>query len=305
MCDEGCIYNSIDLEKKIISCDCKVKTNLNINETSLNIYKFDNIEIDSNFGLIKCYKLVFSIKGKSDNIGFWIFLILISAHILLLFLYCYKGITPIKQYLINKMEKFGYIQGYENINKKSSENINVPPKNKQKNNLNLKINESTSINKLKLSERDLNNKINCLNIKNENKNKNNDTNIKSFSTNNINTIINNNNKRRQKNKRKKKLKIKKVITNSLILENSKKEISSLTTDFDKKIINKINKEEKKENKEKKENIANFNFINIDLNKKEKEQYIPKSSNIILNNYTFEEAIKYDLRSICAILYIYL
>ena len=145
MCDEGCIYNCIDLEKKIISCDCKVKTNLNINETSLNIYKFDNIEINSNFGLIKCFILVFSIKGKSDNIGFLIFLILISAHILLLFLFCYKGITPIKQYLINEMEKYGYIKGYENINKKSSKNINVPTRNKLKKNLNLKINESTSI----------------------------------------------------------------------------------------------------------------------------------------------------------------
>ena len=44
-----------------VSCDCKVKTNMSTNETS-NITKLDEIKTDSNFALIKCYKLVFSFE---------------------------------------------------------------------------------------------------------------------------------------------------------------------------------------------------------------------------------------------------
>ena len=60
-------------------------------------------------------------------------------------------------------------------------------------------------------------------------------------------------------------------------------------------------------RQKKENSFfnfDFNLININLNDK-KKQYITQSSNIILNNYSFEEAIKHDMRSICAIFYIFL
>ena len=33
-CDEGCTYNDINTTYMIISCDCKVKTNISINESS-------------------------------------------------------------------------------------------------------------------------------------------------------------------------------------------------------------------------------------------------------------------------------
>ena len=125
-----------------ISCDCKVKVNISINESSINLNKLDEMNIESNFGLIKCYKLVFSFKGKFNNIGFWIFLFLVMIHILLLFFYFYKGIKAIKNYIINEMIKNGYIKGeYDCINrakKESSnligktENLNSPPKIKKK-----------------------------------------------------------------------------------------------------------------------------------------------------------------------------
>ena len=52
--------------------------------------------IESNFGVVKCYKLVFSLKGKLKNIGFWIFLLLILLHIPLLVNFFYKGVKSIK-----------------------------------------------------------------------------------------------------------------------------------------------------------------------------------------------------------------
>ena len=136
LCDEGCTYDKFNIEYNTISCNCNVKTNISINETSLNLEKFDDIKIESNFGLIKCYKLVFSWNGKSKNIGFWIFLILVIAHFPLLFSFFYKGIKPIKEYIIEEMEKNGYIKGKKNsrkikkkyISKKISNLPSSPPK---------------------------------------------------------------------------------------------------------------------------------------------------------------------------------
>ena len=61
---------------------------------------------------------------------------------------------------------------------------------------------------------------------------------------------------------------------------------------------------KKANNENDNNMIDFNLININLNSKNKES-IPKNSFQILNNYNYDEAIKYDMRSICAIFYIFL
>ena len=72
------------------------------------------------------------------------------------------------------------------------------------------------------------------------------------------------------------------------------------------IINILPTKEDKKNKNLKKtenNILNFNIININLNNG--RNYYPKDSNQILYNYTFEEAIKYDLRSVCLIYYIFL
>ena len=61
--------------------------------------------------------------------------------------------------------------------------------------------------------------------------------------------------------------------------------------------NKLNEE-----KGKKDNI-DLSLIKINLNNI--KEYKPTNSNYILNNYTFEEAIKHDMRSICEIFYIFL
>ena len=46
---------------------------------------------DSNFGVLKCYKLIFSSEYKTNNIGFWIFLFFVIFHIPI-YLHCFiKG----------------------------------------------------------------------------------------------------------------------------------------------------------------------------------------------------------------------
>ena len=126
LCDDGCTYNDFDLVDKTISCDCKVKTNISINESSIILKQFDEIKIESNFGLIKCYTLVFSFNGKLKNIGFWIFLFFVITHIPLLFCYFCKGIEPIKEYIIREMKKNGYLK--KNNNKSETYNKKVKKK---------------------------------------------------------------------------------------------------------------------------------------------------------------------------------
>jgi hypothetical protein len=72
LCDEGCTYIGIDYENLFIVCDCFFKEN---NTTEIRPLKYEDFEdvslMDSNIGVVKCYKLVFSFKNKLKNIGFF------------------------------------------------------------------------------------------------------------------------------------------------------------------------------------------------------------------------------------------
>ena len=90
LCEQGCTYNEVDLDYMTIACDCQVKDNISTVVSPLNL---DNIiETPSNFEIIKCYNLVFSWDGKLNNIGFWIFLLLVLLQGPLLMYYFCKGI---------------------------------------------------------------------------------------------------------------------------------------------------------------------------------------------------------------------
>jgi hypothetical protein len=59
------------------------------------------------------------------------------------------------------------------------------------------------------------------------------------------------------------------------------------------------------NKLSKNNGIDFTLITINLKNNSNNNYIPKISNRVLNNYTFKEAIKYDQRDTVVIVYIFL
>ena len=120
LCDEGCTYKESNLELMIITCDCKIKGNLTTN-TSMNFSQKDNVKNSSLFEIIKCYKLFLSMENKLNNIGFWIFVILLFLHIPLLFFYFYKGLTPIKNYLIKEMVEYGYIKKNNDLKVKNKQ----------------------------------------------------------------------------------------------------------------------------------------------------------------------------------------
>jgi hypothetical protein len=265
LCEEDCSYDEINLVNMTITCDCRVKANISLDNITENLMKYE--EKSTNFQIIKCYNLFFSPKDKSFNIGFWIFLILVTAHIPLLIIYFYQGIKPIREYIFHEMIKYGYINKKdENKNEKdkksnkkeSKSKLSGPPRNKKSYD-NTKNNDEASKKYLVIKK----NKS-LLNL-NKNK-KSNKCDINS----------------KNKNKKSRKSKINNILTTEL---NTKRKKSD-------KNLSK---------KDKSSNIYNFNIININIKNKDKK-YIPKESNQILNNYTFEQAIKYDYRSIFLIYY---
>ena len=136
LCDEGCIYNEFIYGYNTISCDCKVKNNISTNDSlSLNLKRLDEIKLDSNFGIIKCYNLVFSFSKKDKNIGFWIFIFLIFIQIPFLFNFYCKGIKTINEYIYNEMANYGYIKK-ESINRTSKNNSNKSDDKENKDNVN-------------------------------------------------------------------------------------------------------------------------------------------------------------------------
>ena len=82
-CNQGCKVSDVNTEDMIAICDCKVTDNFTLDLNSSNDEEFEEISLlDSNIGVVKCYNLVFSFKDKENNMGFWIFSILLLGNIL-------------------------------------------------------------------------------------------------------------------------------------------------------------------------------------------------------------------------------
>ena len=62
----------------------------------------------STFGVIKCYKLVFT-TSKLRNIGFWTTCIGLIFRCIFIIIYIINGISPIKKYITEEMIKYHYI----------------------------------------------------------------------------------------------------------------------------------------------------------------------------------------------------
>ena len=314
LCDDGCTYNDINLEYMTITCDCDVKTNLTTTQKVINLKQMEDVNKSSIFEIIRCYNLVFSFKNKLNNIGFWIFLILTIAHFPLLIIYFYNGLKPIKDYLIKEMIKYGYISKKDtkklfsndnNNNEKSNKNPEEKTKSKiRKKRANKKIDKTHSPPKNNRREQNrmislLSNKIDLIDSSSTNKMKEHSNKIFDELNNIISEKENHSSKDRIKDtKNQEKNTFKKVKTKKILIKKLKKKknknssIAPTQGDFpDEKQINYNN------------NIIDLSLINININNP--NSYKITGSNHVLNVYTFEEAIKYDMRSLFRIYYIYL
>ena len=285
LCEEGCIYNNINFEDMTISCECKVKNNISMVISPLKLKEVEGSS--TNFDVIKCYNLVFSLKGKLNNKGFLIFTFLVFAHIPLLIYYFTKGIKPVKIYIINEMKKYGYIKDDGDEKKKVL---------KKKIKKYEKTKDSTQAAPLKNKKKTIDKKITLKNI-----NKIDNSSLINIMKSNSKEIkaLSNCNKEEQVSTNIKKSKFKKKGTKILNEEGKTKILENIITQS----FSKNMPEQESNPNENGNNRNNYNLINIDLNLYGHNKYIPPESHIILNNYTFEEAKKYDHRQICLIFYI--
>ena len=345
ICGKECEYNSFNTDNQVVNCDCKIKKEVSSEAEEDNLVNYiENTFLDSNFGVIKCYNLVFGIKNKLKNIGFWIFGILTIAHIPIYAFYFINGINPVKKFIRKEMSNKGYmpknihiykrpresIKKVINVSHRENSNSNNPPNKKSNNNDN--NNNIYNIDKLNFNNNIINNappkKVVKIKIKKkkkvpknviENEDQMNDQNV-----NNDILIIEEEDKNENMDGRylskkrtfnfssKKNNLISRTDLDELIAKaddkNNKKlsrkslNVTSITTsqNYSEKNTERNMKTEEIKNKK---NENDYPLILINANNVENYELL--KSNLILNNYNYDEAIKYDNRSFIRILFIFL
>jgi hypothetical protein len=274
LCDNGCEYEGMDTEDLTVSCSCNVSyddTNDEDDDTADNIKEIIlNLLQSSTFGVIKCYELVFSFTNKLSNIGFWVFLIIILAHIPLYVLFFIKGTKPIKQYIKGEMIKYNYIANIDNPPKKKdkkSENSENPEKNEnfqKSENYNFAKNTNETVNKDENEDTDK--KINFV----------------------IPNIVSRNENIQQK------IRIEATKSNELIDTNSTRNREEAN--------DKINVYNKNKELIEQKNNSDYPLIKMDANNTT-NKCIPPESNYILYNYEYNTALMYEKRTFWRILFI--
>jgi len=271
LCEKGCKYRSFDLDKMKANCDCKVKFEINHNFDGGDlVLPIKTAFLDSNFGVVKCYKLVFSLKGKIENFGFWLFLLILLIHIPLYIFYFKSGINPIKIYISNEMK----IHDYEVKNlKRDTISIYSTKKLQINNNNNININDTPdriSINKDSPKSRRKSNFVN-----NKSKFSNNPSSMEKF--------VN--------------LKRNSLISSGHYIVSKPTKIEDFNSNNENPDLNHGHKDNKF--------LKNIEYPLIHISAKNDENYKPFKSNQILNNFDFTEAIEYEDRKFFRIFYIYL
>ena len=117
LCQEGCEFQSFNTNSSSANCHCKVQTKETIFDSSQ--LSFDKKEffdgfyttlLNSNFRVVKCIKLLFSLKGMKSNYGFYFMALLMGLFFAFAAIHIVKGhgkITNIVIQIISLKEQKG------------------------------------------------------------------------------------------------------------------------------------------------------------------------------------------------------
>ena len=293
LCENNCKYDKMNLTDNTVNCKCsiKIEANSTFEKPKLAQIIRDSFT-DSNLGVMKCLNLVFSLENKVNNIGFWIFSILVFAHLPLFIYFFIFNISSIKSYIFSKMKQFNYFSYFiSNPNKKVVANRQVRLKsilkkasgnniqNKNNNSKTKKGNSTNSLIFLRTNKMMLDNNIPINHEK---------TNTK---------IITQFDKSKKSNKSSSHLlninKIEKVKTlHNISLFGKKKGKKSIIKMIDQ---NDSNSRTSKNISNKKIKKLSLSLIQAGVNNSKKIK--PKNSNTILDSFKYETAINYDKRNL--------
>ena len=145
LCQDGCLFNDYNLTNKKADCKCKIQkgnmiTNTTeINFSSINFKKSFFVTIkNSNFMVVKCYKLLLDTSKLIKNIGFIIMTILLIFSITLIFVHFFTARKKILYFFNLILKKF--FSKEDNIKRKKANKKKVPSL-KEKNKNKIKINK--------------------------------------------------------------------------------------------------------------------------------------------------------------------
>ena len=102
VCQEDCIFAEYNYDNQKAKCSCSIKessksfSDMNINKTKL-YENFVNIKNYVNLNILVCYKQLFSKKGLLHNIGFYIFIPIITFYFICIIIFYNKDMNIIKQ----------------------------------------------------------------------------------------------------------------------------------------------------------------------------------------------------------------
>ena len=268
-------------------CNCTIKNNFDVINLNFDLYKYKLEKENQNFKMIKCTNAFSSLKDNLDNYGFWIFSILMLLNIIFLIL-TFLNMKPFQAYLNKEMAKKGYIEKVDEGHAFCHNYI------KKLDKLIIRLNQMKNNFKEKKEAAPPKHKVHKIDV--------NDQSIrKNFLQN--------------KNKTNKKIKGQKDLENDLerlksrmdktkrFKYKNKSKINVYNTK-DRLVSEKIEKTQNNADSEKEDKFK-INLINININDLKKKVYIPQESKHILNIYNYEEALKYEKRSLINIYYIFL
>ena len=123
LCFKNCIYNGYDLVNKKVICECKFER-LSGNSKDSYLNKFIVSKRNTNFGIIKCYKLLFSKEGLIKNIANYIILLIIILFFIVAIYFYIKGFNiisgEINEVLGKKHSELKYEVNSQNVEKEIS-----------------------------------------------------------------------------------------------------------------------------------------------------------------------------------------
>jgi hypothetical protein len=146
ICQDDCDFTEYNYNTKKSKCSCKIQesslsfADMNINKTKL-LNNFRNIKNFINLDILKCYKVLFTVKGIIFNIGCFIIIAIIIFDIICIVIFIKKDLSIIQD-KINKI--YSSIICHNDVKKTEDLNIN---KNKEK------CKEITSVNNNIISNR--------------------------------------------------------------------------------------------------------------------------------------------------------
>ena len=207
-CENYCIYKGINTDIQKVVCFCDVQNNVDFDSLTFDTEKFlgnfYKVKDYTNYQVLQCFNLVFSLKGIINNILFYIYLILFILFLSSMIVNLFKAMKKVDDIIFTIFrDRFMYEIMKNIINSKKAKPTNEKNKrdSKDENNNNEKdeepdsdIKKTKKINifeKLKLKYRKEDEAKNNNNINNDNNNMNNDNN-NNDNNNNDNNINNDN-----------------------------------------------------------------------------------------------------------------